>query len=183
MIGDRSRLPLGGLLGRERERAALDRLLASARQGLSGSLVVRGEAGVGKTALLGYAAESASGMRVLRVTGVQAEYDLAFAGLHALLWPFADELRQVPEPQRSALAAALGMARGESRDRFLVSAGVLSLLAAAAESGPILCLPIVQGAERARLLGLSGVICGLAGSLQDGIATLLEAIALSEDPR
>ena len=139
--------PIGGdvsvprvLVGRDRERSAIDRLLADAHDGLSGSLVVRGEAGFGKTALLGYAADSAQGMRVLRVTGARAERDLAFAGLHALLWPIIEELPRVPPPQRSALGAALGVADGEGHDRFLVSAGVLSLLAAAAEAGPIVCL-------------------------------------------
>jgi AAA ATPase domain len=100
-----------GLVGRERECTPIERLLANAREGLSGSLVVRGEAGLGKTALLGYAADRASGMRVLRVTGVQAEYDLAFAGLHAMLWPIVDDLGRLPEAQRGALAAALGLAR------------------------------------------------------------------------
>ena len=85
-----------GLVGRERERAEIDRLLDAAREGRSGSLVVRGEAGMGKTALFGYAADRAADMRVLRATGVEAESDLAFAGLHALLWPIADELPQLP---------------------------------------------------------------------------------------
>ena len=129
-----------GLVGRERERAEIDRLLDAAREGRSGSLVVRGEAGMGKTALFGYAADRAADMRVLRATGVEAESDLAFAGLHALLWPIADELPQIPAPQREALEAALGLASSECRDRFLVSAGALSLLAAAAEAGPLLCL-------------------------------------------
>ena len=79
-------------------------------------------------------------MMVLGVTGVEWESDLAFAGLHGLLWPIVDELEGVPEPQREPLAAALGLAPGEGRDRFLVSAGALSLLAAAAESRPILCV-------------------------------------------
>jgi hypothetical protein len=129
-----------GLVGRATERAAVDRLLDGAMRGESGSLVVRGEAGMGKTALLGYAADRAAGMRVLRVTGVEAEYDLTFAGLHGLVWPIVDDLRQLPGPQRGALAAALGLAAGVGFDRFLVSAGVLSLLAASAEGGPILCL-------------------------------------------
>ena len=101
---------------------------------------MRGEAGIGKTALLAYAAERASDMTVLAVTGVEGESDLAFAGLHGLLLPIVDALDGVPAPQREPLAAALGLAPGEGRDRFLVSAGVLSLLAAAAESRPILCL-------------------------------------------
>ena len=102
---------------------------------------MRGEAGIGKTALLAYAAERArDNMTVLAVTGVEGEADLAFAGLHGLLWPVVDALDGVPAPQREPLAAALGLAPGEGRDRFLVSAGVLSLLAAAAESRPILCL-------------------------------------------
>jgi DNA-binding CsgD family transcriptional regulator len=115
-------------------------LLDGVRRGASGSLVVRGEAGIGKTALLAYAAERASDMTVLAVTGVQGESDLAFAGLHGLLLPIVDALDGVPAPQRAPLAAALGLAPGEGRDRFLVSAGVLSLLAAGAESRPILCL-------------------------------------------
>jgi DNA-binding CsgD family transcriptional regulator/tetratricopeptide (TPR) repeat protein len=119
-----------------------DRLLGDAARGQSGSLVLRAEAGMGKTALLDYAAAAgrAAKMMVLGVTGVEWESDLAFAGLHGLLWPIVDELDGVPEPQREPLAAALGLAPGEGRDRFLVSAGALSLLAAAAESRPILCL-------------------------------------------
>ena len=120
----------------------IDRLLGDAARGQSGSLVVRAEAGMGKTALLDYAAAAgrAAKMMVLGVTGVEWESDLAFAGLHGLLWPIVDELDGVPEPQREPLAAALGLAAGAGRDRFLVSAGALSLLAAAAESRPILCL-------------------------------------------
>jgi DNA-binding CsgD family transcriptional regulator len=97
---------------------------------------------MGKSALLAYAAAAgrAAEMMVLGVTGVEWESDLAFAGLHGLLWPIVDELECVPEPQREPLAAALGLAPGEGRDRFLVSAGALSLLAAAAESRPILCV-------------------------------------------
>ena len=95
---------------------------------------------MGKTALLGYAAARATDMRVLRATGVEAEHDLAFAGLHGLLWPIIDELQCLPEPQRAALSAALGLAAGDGRDRFLASAGALTLLAAAAEAKPILCL-------------------------------------------
>jgi len=97
---------------------------------------------MGKSALLSYAAAAgrAAEMLVLGVTGVEWESDLAFAGLHGLLWPIVDALEGVPEPQRGTLAAALGLAPGEGRDRFLVSAGALSLLAAAAESRPILCV-------------------------------------------
>ena len=132
----------GDLVGRERECTEIDRVLGGARQGVSGALVFRGEAGMGKSALLAYAAAAgrAAGMTVLGATGVEWESDLAFAGLHGLLWPIVDELGSVPEPQREALAAALGLAPGEGRDRFLVSAGALSLLAAAAESRPILCV-------------------------------------------
>ena len=95
---------------------------------------------MGKTALLAYAVERASDMTVLTVTGVEGESDLAFGGLHGLLSPVVDALDGVPEAQREPLAAALGLAAGEGRDRLLVSAGVLSLLAAAAEPKPILCL-------------------------------------------
>ncbi len=133
--------PSSGLLGRAHECTAIDGLLEGARRGRSGSLVVRGDAGIGKTALLAYAAERArDNMTVLAVTGVEGESDLAFAGLHGLLGPIVDALDGVPAAQRQPLEAALGLSPGVGRDRFLVSAGVLSLLAAAAESRPILCL-------------------------------------------
>src|SRR5215211_2841629 len=129
-----------GLVGRGRECAVIDRLLDGASRGESGSLVLRGEVGVGKTALLGYAADRAEEMTVLRAAGVELESDLAFAGLHGLVRPIVDQLLELPGRQRAALAAALGLGPAEGSDRFLVSAAVLSLLAAAAEDGPILCL-------------------------------------------
>ena len=118
----------------------IDGLLEAAARGDSGSLFLRGEAGIGKSALLGYAADRATGMQVLRVTGMEDESDLAFSGLHALLWPILGRLDELPVPQREALAAALGLGPPEGSERFLISAGVLSLLAAAAEERPVLCL-------------------------------------------
>src|SRR5947207_4900447 len=131
----------GELVGRERECGALDRLLEASAGGKSGSLVLRGEAGIGKTALLTYAGERGDGSRVLRTAGVEAESDLAFAGLHGLLRPIVDQLREaLPETQAAALEGALGLAPSLGSDRFLVSAATLSLLAAAAEEGPLVCL-------------------------------------------
>jgi DNA-binding CsgD family transcriptional regulator len=127
-------------VGRERESAAIDRMLARAAQGESGSLVIRGEAGMGKTALLRYAAGQAGRMLVLSATGVEAESDLDYSGLHSLVRPIINLLPGLPQPQRTALAAALGLAPASGADRFLISAGVLSLLAAAAEERPVLCL-------------------------------------------
>jgi DNA-binding CsgD family transcriptional regulator len=142
MGGSQSEARAAELVGRKHECTEIDRVLDGARRGLSGALVLRGEAGMGKSALLRYAAAAgrATEMMVLGVTGVEWESDMAFAGLHGLLWPIVDELDGVPEPQRGPLAAALGLATGEGRDRFLVSAGALSLLAAAAESRPMLCV-------------------------------------------
>ena len=128
-----------GLVGRDRERAAIDELIDAAQRGDSGSLVLRGDAGVGKSALLRYAMERAAGMTVLRVTGVEAESELGFAGLHGLVRPVEHELTRVPTPQREALKAALGLAPADGADRFLVSAGVLSLLSAASDRRPVLC--------------------------------------------
>ncbi len=129
-----------GLVGRERECAAIDRLLEVSAHGESSSLVLRGEAGIGKTALLKYAEEHRAGSTVLRTAGVEAESDLAFAGLHGLLRPILDKLGELPETQAAALAGALGLAPSLGPDRLLVSAATLSLLAAAAEEDPILCL-------------------------------------------
>src|ERR1043166_3458675 len=99
----------GALVGRERECAAIDRLLEVSAHGESSSLVVRGEAGIGKTALLTYAAERGSGGSVLRTAGVEAESDLGFAGLYGLLHPIEDKLGELPEMQAGALAGALGL--------------------------------------------------------------------------
>ena len=129
-----------GLVGRQRECGVIDRVLDRAARHESGSLVIRGEAGIGKTALLRHAAGRADGMLVLSVTGVEAESDLDYSGLHSLVRPIINLLPRTPEPQRVALAAALGLAPAGGADRFLISAGVLSLLAAAAEERPILCL-------------------------------------------
>lgn len=130
----------GALVGRERECAAIDRLLEASARGESSSLVLRGEAGTGKTAILTHAAECGGDRRVLRITGVEAESDLAFAGLYGLLRPIVDRLGELPETQAAALAGALGLAPTLGSDRLLVSAGVLSLLAAAADDAPLLCL-------------------------------------------
>ena len=128
------------LLGRERECAEIDRVLDSATAGESAALIVRGEAGIGKTALLDYAAERASEMLVLCATGVEAESDLAFAGLYGLVRPITGFLGQLPAPQAEALQGALGLGPSSGADRFLISAAVLSLLAAAAEDRPVLCV-------------------------------------------
>src|SRR4051812_27447102 len=129
-----------GFLDRTGEREVLDRLLANVRDGQSAVLVIRGEAGIGKTALLRYAARHASGVRVAQVNGVQAEMELPFAGIHQLCAPLLDQLGALPQPQQDALNVALGLASGDVPDRFLVGLAVLGLLSAAAEDRPILCL-------------------------------------------
>ena len=129
-----------GLVGREQECALINGLLEAATRSESSSLALRGEAGIGKSALLGYAAERAEGMTTLSVTGVEAESELAFSGLHGLLWPVVGHLSELPTPQRAALAAGLGMGPPEGSESFLMAAGALSLLAAAAEERPVLCL-------------------------------------------
>jgi DNA-binding CsgD family transcriptional regulator/tetratricopeptide (TPR) repeat protein len=129
-----------GLRGRRSERAALDRLLAGIRDGQSSVLVLRGEAGVGKTALLEYVIEGASGCRIARAAGVESEMELAFAGVHQLCAPMLDRLEHLPAPQRDALATAIGLKVGKAPDRFLVGLAVLGLLAEAAERQPLVCL-------------------------------------------
>src|SRR4051812_40829459 len=132
--------PRPDLLGRASEREVLDRLLANVRDGQSGVLVLRGEAGIGKTALLEHLAESASELTVLRAVGVESEMELAFASLHQLCGPMLDRLDQLPAPQRQALEVAFGVLGGAAPDRFLVGLGVLSLLAEAADDQPVLCV-------------------------------------------
>ncbi|HEV8652391.1 MAG TPA: AAA family ATPase [Actinomycetes bacterium] len=128
------------LRGRRRECGVLDRLLDAVRGGEGRTLVVRGEPGVGKTALLEYLAEHASGCRVVRVAGVQSEIELAFAGVHQLCAPMLDRLQRLPAPQRAALRTAFGLGSGSAPDRFLVGLATLGLLAGAAEEHPLVCL-------------------------------------------
>ncbi|MFJ9678617.1 LuxR C-terminal-related transcriptional regulator [Streptomyces sp. NPDC101194] len=128
------------LYGRSAESGALDEVIARARDGFGGAVVLRGEAGVGKTALLDAAALRGGAMRVLRTTGVEAESDLAFAALHQALRPVTGSLDALPVPQRDAVRAALGLAPGSDGDRYLLGAGVLSLLAEAAAPDGLLCV-------------------------------------------
>jgi DNA-binding CsgD family transcriptional regulator len=128
------------LLGRHSESAALDQLVAGVRSGFSRPLVLRGEAGVGKSALLEHLVRRASGCRVTRAAGVESEMELAFAGLQLLCTPFTAHLEQLPGPQREALATAFGLRDGGAPDRFLVGLAVLSLLSDAAEEQPLICV-------------------------------------------
>jgi DNA-binding CsgD family transcriptional regulator len=129
-----------GLLGRQREREVLDGVVSSVRAGQSRVLVLRGEAGVGKSALLDALAASALSCRVARVAGVESEMELAFAGLHQLCAPMLDRLDRLPNPQRDALATAFGLSASAAADRFLVGLAVLSLLAESADERPLVCL-------------------------------------------
>ena len=132
--------PLASFRGRIIEREDLDRLLATVTHGRSRVLVVRGEAGVGKSALMRYAAGQAGGFRVAQISGVEAEMELPFAGLHQLCSPMLADDAALPEPQQVALRVALGLAAGDPPDHFLVAVAVLSLMAAIAEERPLLCL-------------------------------------------
>src|SRR5215469_10637315 len=134
----RERAPV--LRGRGSECSALDRLIEEVRAGASRVLVVRGEPGVGKTALLDYLAGRASGCRVATAAGIQSEMELAFAGLHQLCAPMLDRLERLPGPQRDALRTAFGMSAGPAPDRFLVGLAVLGLLSEVAAERPLVCL-------------------------------------------
>jgi DNA-binding CsgD family transcriptional regulator len=128
------------LRGRRNEREVLDRELQHVLAGQSLVRVLRGEAGVGKTALLEYVAERASGCRIARAAGVQSEMELAFAGVHQLCAPMLDRLDRLPGPQRDALRVAFALRDGGAPEHFLVALAVLSLLAEAAEARPLVCL-------------------------------------------
>src|SRR5246500_3307117 len=130
------------LMGRRGERDALDRLIEAVQAGQSQALVVRGDPGVGKSALMEYLAAraSGSGCRVARAAGVQTEMELAFAGLHQLCAPMLGRAEHLPVPQREALRIAFGLAAGPPPDRFLVGLAVLSLLSEVAGEQPLICL-------------------------------------------
>ena len=128
------------LIDRHAECGVLDGLLEAIHAGESRVLVVSGEPGVGKTALLEYLSEQASGCRLARAAGVQSEMELPFAGLHQLCAPMLGNLPHLPPPQREALRTAFGMSAGSAPDRFLVGLAVLSLLSDTAEQQPLVCV-------------------------------------------
>ncbi|NJP88902.1 AAA family ATPase [Nonomuraea sp. FMUSA5-5] len=135
-----SREARSSLRGRRLERETLDRLVATVQAGRGAVLVLRGEAGIGKTALLEHARDSAAGCRTARAAGVESEMELAYGGLHQLCAPFLDRLDRLPAPQRAALATAFGLSAGTPPDRFLVGLAVLSLLSDVSEQEPLVCL-------------------------------------------
>jgi DNA-binding CsgD family transcriptional regulator len=143
-------------LDRTAESAKLEELLATVREGRSAVVVIRGEPGVGKTALLQSLVRRASGFRVAQVASAEAEMELPFAGVHQLCAPLLDQLDLLPLPQQDALKVALGLASGNVPNRFLVGLAVLGLLSAAAEEQPLLCL--VEDAQW--LDDASGLILG-----------------------
>jgi len=128
------------LIGRESERRVIEPLIAGARVGQSGVLVLVGEAGIGKTALLDWAASQGAGMAILRATGIEAEREVPFGGLLQLLRPVLDLIDGLPAPQADALAAALALRAASAGDRFAVGAGTLGLICRAADQHPLALL-------------------------------------------
>ena len=161
-------------LDRIDECRSVNRLLASVRDGQSAVIVIRGEAGIGKTALLRYAADQASGFLAVQVTGAEAELELPFAGIHQLCAPAVlEHLDALPTPQCDALTVALGLAAGDVPERFLVGLAVLGLLSAAAETRPLLCM--VEDAQW--LDAASGMILGfVARRLQAESVAMVVAV-------
>lgn len=175
------------LIGRDPEQRLIESLLEDARDGASAALVIRGEAGIGKTAILEHAAET-SGFRTLRCTGVESEHDLTFAGLEQLLRPLRGLVERLPDPQASALRSALGVSGERVEDRLLLGLATLNLLAEATADGPLLCivddLQWVDGPSAqallfaARRLGAEGVVMLFA--VRDDPASWFEAPALGQ---
>ena len=135
-----ARTPERSIRGRRSECEALDRLVANVRAGHGQALVLRGEAGTGKTALLGYLLERARGHHIARAAGAQTETELSFAGLHQLCAPFLDRLERLPSPQRDAMSTAFSLQGGDTPDRFAVALAVMSLLSGVAEERPLVCV-------------------------------------------
>jgi DNA-binding CsgD family transcriptional regulator len=167
------------LIGRRSESDVLNRCIETVRAGESRALVVRGEPGVGKTALLDYVTGQASGCRVVRAAGVQSEMELAFAGLHQLLAPMLDRLERLPVPQRDALRTAFGLRLGSAPDRFFVALAVLSLLSDVAEQRPLVCVvDDAQWLDRASAQALAFVARRLEA---ESVALVFAARGPSED--
>jgi hypothetical protein len=169
------------LQDRREERAALDALLSRARDGTSGAIVLRGQPGVGKTALLDDLLARTAGCRVIHASGVESEMELAFAGLHQLCAPLLSRLDHLPAPQRDALGTAFGLVAGEPPDRFLVGLAVLTLLADATEQQPLVCLlDDAQWLDRASAQVLGFVARRLAAESVVIIFARREALELAE---
>jgi ATP/maltotriose-dependent transcriptional regulator MalT len=172
------------LVGRGVECAAVERLLLEVRESRSGALVIRGEPGIGKSALLDYAMERADDLRVLKGVGIESESELAFAALHRVLLPVLDEIDGIPEPQADALRGAFGLAPAQASDRFLIAVGVLSVLSESADEQPLLCVvddaQWLDGASAdalafaARRLEAEGVV--LLFAARDGEAPALDGL-------
>src|SRR5437588_2287835 len=171
--------PAEVLHGRRVEREALERLLAAVRGGQSRVLVVRGEPGVGKTALLTSAIRSASGFRVARAVAVESEMELAFAALQQLCAPMLDRLDRLPAPQQDALGVAFGLRAGDAPDRFLVGLAVLSLLAEAAEEQPLLC--VIDDAQWLDRVSAQALVFVARRLLAESVALLLVTRDPGED--
>ncbi len=171
--------PAAHLLGREREREALGRLLAAARGGDGGVLAVHGEPGVGKTALLDWTVREGRGLRVLRTVGVEAEMELPFAALQQLCSPILDRSDRLPDPQRHALGVAFGLSAGQAPSPFLVGLAALGLLSEASQEQPLLCVvDDSQWLDRASARALAFVARRL---LAEKIALVFAARDLGEE--
>jgi len=174
--------PGRSLRGRRGECEVLDRLVANVRACHSRVLVLRGEAGAGKTALLEYLVQHAVGCRVARAAGAEPEMEMAFAGLHQLCAPFLDRLGRLPDPQRDALGTAFSLRNGEVPDRFAVGLAALSLLSEVAGDQPLVCAALTAGRLATRgILQVAGAARGAprapeppraANLLLDGLAVL-----------
>ena len=173
--------PAEVLHGRRVEREALDRLLAAVRGGQSRVLVVSGEPGVGKTALLQSVIESAPGLRVARAVGVESEMELAFAALQQLCAPMLDRLDRLPAPQQEALGVAFGLRAGNAPDRFLVGLAVLSLFSEVAEEQPLVC--VVDDAQWLDLASAQALVFVARRLLAESVALLLATREPSEAAR
>jgi DNA-binding CsgD family transcriptional regulator len=167
------------LYGRRSEREALERLLEAVRAGQSRVLVVCGEAGIGKTALLASAISSASGFRVMRAVGVESEMELAFAALQQLCAPLLGRLDRLPAPQQDALGVAFGLRTGNTPDRFLVGLAVLSLLSEVAGEQPVLC--VVDDAQWLDRASAQALVFVARRLLADSVALVLVTREPSEE--
>ena len=166
------------LRGRSRERAVLDRMIEAARQGRSEALVLRGEAGVGKSALLDALVARVNGCQVARAVGIESEMELAYAGLHQLCRPFLDGMERLARPQHEALGTAFGLLSGTAPDRFLVGLAVLNLLSDAAAQQPVLC--VVDDAQWLDLMS-ARILAFVARRLEAESVVMVFAVRDGED--